>query len=90
MAIVFGLKYPTFLAKSYIFISKYTKGGSKGLGIIPKEYHCFHIFPNSYHVEYNETKLSTKHAKSFWMDGTNQRTEIESSAFPALPPVNLL
>ena len=37
----FGLENPTFLAKLHIFIPKYTKGGSTGLGIIPKNCQFF-------------------------------------------------
>ena len=40
MAIVFGLEKLIFLAKSDIFIPKYTGGGG-GLGIIPKIYNFF-------------------------------------------------
>ena len=45
MAIVFGLENPTFLAKSDILIPKCAKGGSTGLGIIPKKYHFFWLLP---------------------------------------------
>ena len=73
MAIVFGLENLTFLAKSDIFIPKYTEGGALGstdLGNIPKNYQFFVVLPLGIFWAEQKQQQKTKHMMHHFLQRT--------------------